>query len=167
MAYIGREGYLIHAELREGRQHCQCNTPAFLRETIALCREVTDEPLLFRLDSGHDSAENLGILLEAGCHFIVKRNMRREGKDNWLAMAKAYSQDVTTPREGKTVYIGSGWRRIAYAGPNGEKKTATVRTGYEVTERSIDKHGQFLLPADVEVNTWWTNLGVCDRDVIA
>lgn len=65
MAYIGTEGYLINAELREGKQHCQRNTPDFLRETIRLCRQVTSEPLLFRLDSGNDAAENIGILLEA------------------------------------------------------------------------------------------------------
>lgn len=41
MAYIGREGYLINAELRVGSQHCQNNTPEFLRETIKLCRQVT------------------------------------------------------------------------------------------------------------------------------
>lgn len=66
MAYIGTEGYLVNAQLREGKQHCQCGTPAFLRETIALCRQITDEPLLIRLDTGNDSAENIGILLESG-----------------------------------------------------------------------------------------------------
>ena len=39
--------------LREGKQHCQCDTPDFLRETISLCRQVTNEPLLIRLDSGN------------------------------------------------------------------------------------------------------------------
>ena len=29
MAYIGTEGYLINAHLREGKQHCQCDTPDF------------------------------------------------------------------------------------------------------------------------------------------
>lgn len=33
MAYIGAEGFLVNTELREGSQHCQCNTLAFLRET--------------------------------------------------------------------------------------------------------------------------------------
>ena len=104
MAYIGTEGYLVNAQLREGKQHCQCGTPAFLRETIALCRQITDEPLLIRLDTGNDSAENIGILLESGCYFIIKRNLRRESKDGWFEMAKANSQNITIPREGKTVY---------------------------------------------------------------
>ena len=98
MAYIGTEGYLVNAQLREGKQHCQCGTPAFLRETIALCRQITDEPLLIRLDSGNDSAENIGILLESGCCFIIKRNLRRENKDGWFEMAKANSQNITIPR---------------------------------------------------------------------
>ena len=97
MAYIGTEGYLINCELREGKQHCQKHTPEFLRETIRLCREITNEPLLVRLDSGNDAAENIGILMEAGCYFIIKRNLRRESREEWLSMAESCSKDVQTP----------------------------------------------------------------------
>lgn len=114
MAYIGREGYLINCELRKGSQHCQNHTPEFLRETIAACRKVTKEPLLFRLDSGNDSTENLGIFLENGCYFIVKRNLRKESKEEWLRKMKDHCPDITEPRDGKTVYIGSTWRDISY-----------------------------------------------------
>ena len=48
----------------------------------------------------------------------------------------------------------------------GEKKTVTIRTGYEIIERTVDKYGQFLFPADIEVNTWWTNTGMTDEEVI-
>jgi hypothetical protein len=88
MAYIGTEGYLINCELREGKQHCQKGTPEFLRETLDLCRKLTDAPLLIRLDSGNDSADNIGILLEHGCYFIIKRNLRRESQEEWLNDAK-------------------------------------------------------------------------------
>lgn len=54
MAYIGTEGYLVNLELRIGKQHCQKETPDFLRETIELCRQLTEKPLLIRLDSGND-----------------------------------------------------------------------------------------------------------------
>lgn len=54
MAYIGMEGYLVNLELRIGKQHCQKETPDFLRETIELCRQLTEKPLLIRLDSGND-----------------------------------------------------------------------------------------------------------------
>lgn len=166
MAYIGTEGYLINAELREGKQHCQCNTPDFLRKTIALCRQITKEPLLIRLDSGNDSAENIGILLESGCHFIIKRNLRRESKEGWFNMAQEFSQNKKSPREGKTVYIGSDWKSVSYITGDGEHKTVTIRTGYEIIERTIDKRGQFKFPADLEVNTWWTNTDMTDEDVI-
>lgn len=166
MAYIGTEGYLINAQLREGKQHCQCDTPAFLRETIALCRRITDDPLLIRLDSGNDSSENIGILIETGCRFIIKRNLRRESKDGWFEMAKANSKDVTVPRDGKTVYVGSDWKPVTYQTERGEEKSITIRAGYEIIERTIDKYGQFLLPPDLEVNTWWTNTGMTDAEVI-
>lgn len=31
--YIGRKGYLSNLELREGKQHCQKNTPEFLNHS--------------------------------------------------------------------------------------------------------------------------------------
>ena len=61
--------------------------------------------MLFRLDSGYDSAENIGILLEHGCHFIIKHNLRKESKEDWLGMAKDNSLDITHSRGGKDVYI--------------------------------------------------------------
>lgn len=42
MAYIGTEGYLVNLELRIGKQHCQKEIPDFLRETIELCRQLTE-----------------------------------------------------------------------------------------------------------------------------
>lgn len=90
MAYIGKEGYLINAELREGKQHCQCNTPGFLLETIELCRQITNDPLLFRLDSGNDAAENISILMESGCRFIIKRNLL------WKARKTSFPKQKST-----------------------------------------------------------------------
>ena len=121
----------------------------FLRETISLCRQITDAPLLVRLDSGNDSAENIGILLEMGCYFIIKRNLRRESREDWLAMAKENSWNISTPREGKAVYIGSDWKTVSWNSKEGETQNATIRTGYEILERTIDKHRQFLLPASL------------------
>ena len=88
-------------------------------ETIELCRQITDGKLLFRLDSGNDASENIGILLENGCYFNIKHNLRKEGKESWSAMAKEHCKNISHPRDGKTVYIGSDWRDITYGG---EKK---------------------------------------------
>ena len=107
MAYIGTEGYLINAQLREGKQHCQCDTPDFLRETIRLCLQVTNEPLLIRLDSGNDAAENIGILLESGCYFIIKRNLRRESKEAWYPVTGKKSviqQTKNEPVVGRNIF---------------------------------------------------------------
>ena len=164
MAYIGTEGYAINFELREGKQHCQKGTVEFLQETIKLCKQLTDKPLLIRLDSGNDSIDNVAVLMEEGCFFIIKRNLRRESIDGWFDMAKEHCQNVTSPREGKTVYIGSDWKN---AHSKQFDRDFTLRAGYEITERTIDKHGQFLLEPEVEVETWWTNLGDPDKEIIA
>ena len=163
MAYIGTEGYAINFELREGKQHCQKGTVEFLQETIKLCHKLTDKPLLIRLDSGNDSVDNVAVLMDTGCFFIIKRNLRRESTDDWFEMAKQYFQNVNSPRDGKTVYIGSDWKTVTSKQFN---KEFTLRTGYEITERTIDKYGQFNLVPDVEVETWWTNLGDPDEEII-
>ena len=157
---------LVNAELREGKQHCQNHTPEFLRETLRLCKQITKEPLLVRLDSGNDAVENIGILLEEGCRFIIKRNLRRESKEEWFAMAQKYCRNITQPREGKNVYTGSDWKEVSYTAEDGTQKAVTIRIGYEITERTIDKYGQFLLPAELEVETWWDNTGMTDEEVI-
>lgn len=165
-AYIGVEGFMLNAELREGRQHCQKGTPEFLRESLALAHRMTTSPLLIRMDSGNDAVENLGILLNDGSYFIVKRNLRSESKDAWLEGLKGCCQDIRTPREGKTVYVGSTWREISYLSKDGKTKTETLRMVYEITERTIDKRGQILMLPDIEVNMWWTNLDWTDDAVI-
>ena len=164
MAYIGTEGYAINFELREGKQHCQKGTVEFLQETIKLCHKLTDKPLLIRLDSGNDSIDNVAVLMDTGCFFIIKRNLRRESTDDWFEMAKQYFQNVNSPRDGKTVYIGSDWKTVTSKQFNTEY---TLRAGYEITERTIDKYGQFNLVPDIEVEAWWTNLGDPDEEIIS
>lgn len=163
MAYIGTEGYAINFELREGKQHCQNGTVEFLQETIQLCKKLTDQPLLIRLDSGNDSIDNVAVLIESGCYFIIKRNLRRESKDDWFDMAKKFCKNIENPRDGKTVYKGSDWKTVTSKLFNQE---FTLRAGYEITERTIDKNGQFYLIPDIEVETWWTNLGLDDQEII-
>ena len=163
MAYIGTEGYAINFELREGKQHCQNGTVAFLQETIKLCKKLTDKPLLIRLDSGNDSIDNVAVLIQEGCYFIIKRNLRRESKEEGFNMAKQHCQNVTTPREGKTIYIGSGWKTVT---SKQFKQEFTLKAGYEITERTINKYGHFMFPVDIEVETWWTNLGETDWEII-
>ena len=170
-AYIGSEGYLLNLELREGKQHCQKDTPDFLRETIRLARMLTDKPLLLRLDSGNDVAVNIGIYMEE-CYksndlfFITKRNPRQEDKQEWLDSIKDVCTNVSTPRDGKTEYIGQTFRDVTYTTEAGETKTVGIRTIYDITERTITKDGQILLIPDIELDTYWTSLDLPDEEII-
>ena len=159
-AYIGNEGYLLNAQLREGKQHCQSGTPEFLRETFALARKVTGKRLLVRLDSGNDDIENIRVCRKAKVAFVIKRNLRKESIPEWLEDAQAYGE-WRMPREGKTVYVGDTIR---------ERDGKHYRVVFQVIERTITHEGQTLLMPDVEVQTWWTSLGVrtaTPDDVIA
>ena len=122
--------------------------------------------MLFRLDSGNDAAENIGIFTENGCHYIIKRNLRKENPNSWLEHVRPVCKNITHPREGKVVYIGSTWKEVSYTSEDGFSHANTIRIFYEIIERSIDKYGQYLLPHDVEVNMFWTNLSFTDEDII-
>ena len=171
MAYVGTEGYLVSTEPRAGKQHCQKETPDFLRETIDLCSQLTDKPLLIRLDSGNDASENIGIFMEESrkynnVPFIIKRNLRKESKEEWLLSVKDCCTNIQHPRDGKTVYIGQTFRDVTYALMDGSEKTVGIRTIYDITERNIDKYGQYFIVPDIEVDTYWTNLPLEDQAII-
>ena len=166
MAYIGKEGYLVNTELREGKQHCQNGTPKFLHQTIKLCRKITDKPILVRLDSGNDAAENVGIMLENGAYYVIKRNLRKEDRTEWAENIKSWCKDISEPREGKKVYIGTTFKDIFYMTETGEQKSITNRIVYEMIERDSTPDGQMLLIPEIELNMFWTNLGDSDREII-
>ena len=171
MAYIGTEGYLVNLELRIGKQHCQKETPDFLRETIELCRQLTEKPLLIRLDSGNDASENIGIFMEESykynnVSFIIKRNPRQESKEEWLESVRECCKNIQHPRDGKTVYTGQTFRDVTYSLSDNEEKTVGIRTIYEITERTIDRYGQYFIVPDIELGTYWTNTSLLDETVI-
>jgi hypothetical protein len=150
-AYIGQEGYGINVELREGSQHCQKNTDAFLEQSILYARRVTDRPLLVRMDAGNDSLDNLHV-----CHrhpdvdYIIKVNLRKTPKETWLAIAKTKGI-ACEQREGKTAYVGA----IDFAEKGFDCK---LRQVFHVIERTIDRDGQVLLLPEIEVHVYWTSL---------
>lgn len=119
------------------------------------------------MDSGNDASENLGILIEDGSWFIVKRNPRKESREGWLNELRGCCKDIRHPRPGKDVYVGTTWKDVTYKTSSGEMKTMGMRIVYEIIERTIDKHGQILMLPDIELNMFWTNLGWSDDDVIA
>jgi hypothetical protein len=148
-AYLGAEGYLVNDELREGKHHSQKDTPAFLRESIRYAKMITDERLLVRMDSGNDSLENIGLCMEEGVGWVIKRNLRREDVREWLKIAQEKGQQETS-QEGKTIWRGETYRTV-------DSFDSPLRIVFEVTERTT-KDGQWLLVPEVEVDTYWTSL---------
>jgi hypothetical protein len=166
MAYLGTEGYLVNAQLRPGSQHCQNGTPEFLRQTMQLCRKITNKPLLVCLDSGNDAAENVGILLEKGAYYVIKRNLRRESQLKWAEKIRSWCANKTEVRQGKTLYIGSTFKDISYVTEDNQPKTIRNRIVYEMVERTETAEGQILLEPDIELKMYWTNLGDSDQTII-
>ncbi|MCL6598953.1 MAG: IS1380 family transposase [Alicyclobacillus macrosporangiidus] len=151
-AYLGQEGYAVHVQLREGSTHVQKGTAAFLRESIGYARQVTNLPLLVRMDAGNDSAENIAV-----CHaedskadFIIKRNLRKESVDAWLITAQQHGT-CEEPRPGKKVYHGSLLCPV-------KGVSESVRMVFEVIERTTTADGQILLVPEIEVSAYWTSL---------
>jgi len=150
LAYLGEEGYWINEELREGSQHCQKGTPAFLRETIGYAKRITSSPLLVRMDSGNDSLDNLKVCLDEKVDWLIKRNLRRESVEMWLEIAKTRGE-IQIPRPGKKIYRGD-----VYVDREGVEKP--LRQVFEVTVRTIDRRGQALLIPDIAVEAYETSL---------
>ncbi len=155
-AYLGEEGYMVHCQLREGKQHCQDGTPKFLDEALDYAQRITRAKLLVRLDSGNDAVENIKICRKHKADWIIKRNLRKESLEDWLEEAQAHG-DWEFPREGKEVYTGETWR---------ERDGKLYRVVFEVIQRTIATDGQKLLVPDIEVNTWWTSLKLPPKVVI-
>jgi hypothetical protein len=151
-SYLGEEGYLINTELREGKTHSQKNTPAFIKESILKAKRITCNPLLIRMDSGFDSADNIKVCLhkDSSSDFIIKRNLRQESVDLWLTTAMNLGE-MTHPREGKWEYTGD-----LEAKPPGIDKN--IRMIFKVIKRTILSDGQMLIIPDIEAETYWTSL---------
>lgn len=152
-AYLGQEGYGVHAELREGKDHSQKGAVPFLAETIRLSKAVTDQPLLLRMDSGHDSRDNLALCIQNGVDCIIKRNLRKEKPELLLEYAKSHEVKAESERSGKTVY-----RFVKTVHITVEKKKYPVKMVYIVTERTALSNGQVLLTPEVEMISYWTTL---------
>ena len=151
-SYIGTEGYMLDCELRPGKQHCQNGTPEYIRRSVQQLKTLgIDGKCLIRLDSGNDAAENFDEMGEN--YFIVKRNPRKECREQWLGTARRVGEQVEG-REGKNVYLGF----VEHRHPGNDESRPAVSIAFEVIERLQDAAGFDLLIPTVEVNTWWTNL---------
>ena len=164
VVYIGTEGYILNIQLCQGSQHCQKGTPEILAESIESAKKLTNKSLLFRFDSGNDAVDNMALLHwnDPQLKFLIKRNPRGEDMDIFTEEMKAVCTNIREPREGKKVYIGTTYRTLH----DDKIGDFTVRMVYEIIERTTDKNGQMFLMPQIEVNTYWTSLGVSDEEVI-
>ena len=160
-AYLGTEGWCLEVELRPGSQHSQKGFVDFIKRVVAGARDLTNQPLLIRADSGNDAFETLVALEDAGeTHYIVKWNPRKSDVVAWRDKVFAEGP-VKTPRKGKRVgtIVVDERKKI-------EETTYIFKRIVRVTERTIDKHGQYLLAPDITLEGWWTDLAMEPEDVI-
>jgi hypothetical protein len=167
--YLGQEGYCLELELREGSQHCQNGTPAFLQRVLGRARQLSDAPLLLRLDSGNDALANIAVVAAhnerdetaAPVHYLIKWNPRRESPERWLAYAEEHG-DWSEPRPGKRVALFDVRETRAH-----DSFEYRLRRVMRVIERTIDKRGQQLLVPEIEIEGWWTSLEFAEETIIA
>ena len=112
--------------------------------------------LLFAKAEERDAWAREGRVLE----FITKWNPRKQDKHAWGVKAEAAGVFQET-RPGKRVglldlSVERAWR----------KDKCSFRRIVEVTERTIDRHGQHLLVPEIELAGWWTSLTLPAREVI-
>jgi hypothetical protein len=158
-AYIGEEGYVCNAEMREGGKHSQCDgTVEFLEDTLRYAKHLTTTKILVRMDSGNDSLDNIKLFVKEDVDFIIKRYCLGESLDEWLEIATRNGAR-TDPREGKVVCTGS-----VYRVRKGLEKP--VRIMIQVADITTEANGQMLLWPEIDVETWWTSLDVPEEEVI-
>ena len=152
--YVGTYGYMLANELRPGSQHCQKGTPEIVRRCLEWIKTLKLSNPLWRFDAGNDDSA-MSLELDAACQsLIIKRNLRKESLEQWLALARRVGEKLPS-RDGKNVYIGAAH----HIKPEGSGEDGHVYAVFEVTERLTDaKTGQAFLIPELEVNTWWTNL---------
>lgn len=153
LAYLGTHGYMLNCEQRPGSQHSNNGALEFFRECFDAIDELGITNTLSRLDSAHDDAEVIKLHQNRNKHFIIKRNLRYEMPEQWLAMARRVGS-CKTPKPGKNIFTGV----VSHPAPAGRDDLKPVFTVFEVVERTANHDGQQLLIPEIEVNTFWTDL---------
>jgi len=161
--YLGNEGWAIGLELRPGSQHSARETEyVYERVCPRIERLVSaDQPVLLREDSGFDSARLLWAKaterdrlqgLGRSFDFICTWNPRQQDKAAWIAQAEAAEAFVETRPGKRTALLSLNVERAM------GKHKRPFRLIVRVTERTLDKHGQYLLLPAIDLEGWWTSL---------
>jgi hypothetical protein len=161
-AYLGREGWCLELELREGSQHSQRGFVPFLERVLDKAEGLTSKKLLVRLDAAFDAIETRACLANRrNVSYILKWNRRGEDENRWAKKIFEEGQ-VETPRPGKRVGLLKVVIRQEYQG-----RTYRCKRVMRAVERTTDKRGQVLLLPEVQVEGWWTTLDLPVKHIIA
>lgn len=164
-AWLGLEGWCLEIEQRPGSQHAQEGFIPFLLRAIRKSRELTEAPLLVRLDSAHDAIATLVELLGTQVDFIVKWNPR--GTDVPARASAIFAGGKLLKEEkDQRIAIMSETVERTYTDEEGNKRTIKVRRVLRATESWLDRQGNRLLVPDYEIEGWWTNLALNKENVI-
>lgn len=159
-AYLGTQGFCLELALRPGTQHSASETEYNIERVLPLAAKVTTAPLLFRADSGFDSAKLMCAIadhskrLQREVAFIIKWNPRATPVET---MAQTRVADARTAwvqlHEGKRECL---WSEAVDIGHEGSALQA--RRVYRLIERTIDKRGQQMLMPEYTLEGWSTTL---------
>lgn len=161
MAYLGEEGWCVAAELRPGSDHGQFEFGYVLERVLPRVRRLTDAPVLARLDSGHDAAENRIAFEKAGVDYLIKWNRRSTSLEEVVSYVAEQGIAWEEKRPGKrealfSVYVEKTVAGVAYR----------WRRVMRLVEETIDRKGQPLLIPTYTVDGWWTSLEADEETVI-
>jgi Transposase DDE domain group 1 len=168
-AYLGTQGFCLELALRPGTQHSASETEYNIERVLPMAVRLTSSrsgagdtaiPLLFRADSGFDSAKLMcaigkqALALKREIAFIIKWNPRSTPVET---MAKNRAADTSTT----WTQVRAGKRQCLWADGvelrHGDDVLAARRV-YRLTERTIDKKGQQMLLPEYVLEGWSTTL---------
>ena len=164
-AWLGLEGWCLEIEHRRGSQHAQEGFVPFLLRAIHKSRQLTEAPLLVRLDSAHDAIATLVALKQENVDFIVKWNPRGTDVPARASEVFAHGKMIEQDKKGRIAIMTQTIERT-YQDEDGEKQTIKLRRVLRATERYFEKDGTELLVPDIEIEGWWTSLSVAKDKVI-
>lgn len=159
-AYLGTQGFCLELALRPGTQHSALESEYNIERVLPLAARVCSAPLLFRADSGFDSARLMGAIDQHGAElgrevaFIIKWNPRRTPVET-IAAARVADAGASwiQLREGKRECLWSEAVQIS-----GGAGTVNARRIHRLSERTIDKRGQRMLVPEYVLEGWSTTL---------
>jgi len=170
-AYLGTQGFCLELALRPGTQHSASETEYNIERVLPMAARLTSSrsgagggdtaiPLLFRADSGFDSAKLMcaigkqALALKREIAFIIKWNPRSTPVET---VAKNKTTDTSTTwaqlREGKRKCLWADSVQLRHG-----DAVLTARRVYRLTERTIDKRGQQMLVPEYVLEGWSTTL---------